>query len=362
VPRLVIDTDVVIIGAGPVGLFALFQLGLQGLSAHVIDALPEAGGQCVALYPHKPIYDVPGVPVCTGLELTEQLLAQAEPFVQRDPRGRITNVHLKQLVSSVSPLTGDDAGPGFKVETSLGQSIHCRAVFVAAGAGAFVPRTLGIASLDGAPNVHYDLAPSSTWAGQHVVVAGGGEEAVEAVVTLALRPEGVRPACVSLMHRRDHFQTSPELEAQLRELIAQGRVRLALGVIQSVQHDADVSAVSTLTLLGADGQAHELPVDHLLVRLGLSPKLGALSTWGMALDRKQVSVSSDCFESSQAGIYAVGDINTYPGKKRLLLCGFHEATLAAHAVAASLHPEAPQHLQYTTTSTLLLQRLGKLKA
>jgi thioredoxin reductase (NADPH) len=256
----------------------------------------------------------------------------------------------------------DGPKPGFKVETSSGQSFHCRAVFVAAGAGAFVPRTLGITTLDVAPNVHYELDPSDTWAGQDVVVAGGGEEAVEAVVTLALRPEGVRPASLTLMHRRDHFQTSPELDAQLRELIAQNRVHLALGVVQSTQHGTGASPVSTLTLLGADGQTHELHVDHLLVRLGLSPKLGPLTSWGMALDRKQVSVSTDHFESSQPGIYAMGDINTYPGKKRLLLCGFHEATLAAHAVAASLNPEAPQHLQYTTTSTLLLQRLGKLKA
>lgn len=361
-----IDTDVVVIGAGPVGLFSLFQLGLLGLQAHVIDALPEAGGQCAALYPHKPIYDVPGVPECTGEELTERLLAQAEPFITRDPRGRITNLHLGHVVASVAPVNprlGKSQAGGFMLNTEHGPSFHCKAVMIAAGAGAFLPRTLGVACLDHAANLHYNLDQSDAWAGQHLVVAGGGEEAVDTVVTLALRAEPLRPASLTLLHRRDQFQTSPELEAQLRSLMSQGRVQLVLGVVQSAQRAAEQSSatepIQTLQVLGHDGHTQAVPLDHLVVRLGLSPKLGPIAQWGLTLERKQVPVSTDCFESTMPGIHAVGDINTYPGKKRLLLCGFHEATLAAHAVAASLHPEAPQHLQYTTTSTLLLQRLGK---
>ena len=350
-----IDTDVVVIGAGPVGLFALFQLGLMGLKAHVIDALPEAGGQCAALYPDKPIYDIPGVPTCTGLELTQQLLAQASPFLQRDPRGRILNLHFKQLVSTVVPHED-----GFAIGTEAGLSFNNRALFVAAGAGAFVPRGLNLPALDGAPNVHHDIEPSANWQGQHVVVAGGGEEALDAVISLALRPDAVRPAKLTLLHRRDQFQAEPEVEAQLRQLIAHGRIELALGVVQGADRAAAQGPVTALSLLASDGLTHPLALDHLVIRLGLSPKLGPLSDWGLKLDRKQVVVQSDSFESDRPGIYAVGDINTYPGKKRLLLCGFHEATLAAHAVSARLHPEAPQHLQYTTTSALLLQRLGRL--
>ncbi len=352
----VTNTDTIVIGAGPVGLFQAFQLGLLGLNTHVIDALPEAGGQCVALYPDKPIYDVPGVPVCTGRELAQLLLNQARPFLPRAPAsGQIANLHLNDQVASVQPL----ADGGFELVTRQGQQFRCRAVFVAAGAGAFVPRTLNVAALDGAANVHYHLPEArdaAPWAGQHLVVAGGGEEALTAVAALMGAPAEARPASLTLLHRRDQFQAEPELEARVREWITQGQVKLALGLPSGA--DVQDGRVTALQVLAADGSMQALPLAHLLVRLGLSPKLGPLVDWGLHLDRKQVSVSTDSFQSSVNGIYAVGDINTYPGKKRLLLCGFHEATLAAHHALALLKPDQPQHLQYTTTSTLLHQRLG----
>ncbi|RZI83051.1 MAG: NAD(P)/FAD-dependent oxidoreductase [Rubrivivax sp.] len=353
----VIDTDTVVIGAGPVGLFQVFQLGLLGLNTHVIDALPEAGGQCVALYPDKPIYDVPGVPVCTGRELAQQLLLQAHPFLSTAPAtGRIGNLHLNDQVASLQTL----ADGGFELGTRQGLRFRCRAVFVAAGAGAFVPRGLNVAALNGARNVHYHLpesADAAPWAGQHLVVAGGGEEALFAVMQLMAAPVASRPAALTLLHRRDQFQAEASLEAGVRGLIAQGQVKLALGLPSGadVQENGQATA---LQVLGPDGATTALPFDHLLVRLGLSPKLGPLLDWGLQLDRKQVSVSPDCFQSSVNSVYAVGDINTYPGKKRLLLCGFHEATLAAHHAVAQLKPEQAHHLQYTTTSTLLQQRLG----
>ncbi|MGH6649196.1 NAD(P)/FAD-dependent oxidoreductase [Aquabacterium sp.] len=356
----VIDTDTLVIGAGPVGLFQAFQLGLLGLNTHVIDALPEAGGQCVALYPDKPIYDVPGVPVCTGRELAQLLLTQARPFLPRDATtGRIGNLHLNDQVASITQLADGE----FDVGTRQGQGFRCRAVFVAAGAGAFVPRTLNVAALEGMGNVHHHLPEpldraSSPWAGQHLVVAGGGEEALSTVAALMNAPQDARPATVTLLHRRDQFQAEPALEAKVRAWIAQGAVQLALGVPSGADLHSDGQAVSALQILGADGAVRALPLDHLLVRLGLSPKLGPLVDWGLQLDRKQVRVSADSFQSSVTGIYAVGDINTYPGKKRLLLCGFHEATLAAHHALAQLKPDQPQHLQYTTTSALLHQRLG----
>jgi thioredoxin reductase (NADPH) len=356
---VVIDTDTIVIGAGPVGLFQVFQLGLLGMSTHVIDTLPEAGGQCVALYPDKPIYDVPGVPVCTGRELAQLLLKQAAPFLPRDAAtSRIGNLHLNDQVASLTQqLNGR-----FEVGTRQGLRLRCRAVFVAAGAGAFVPRTLNVAALEGAAHLHYHLPEtlgraSSPWAGQHLVVAGGGEEALSAVATLMSAPADARPASLTLLHRRDQFQAEPALEAQVRDWIAQGTVKLALGMPSGADLHAD-GRLQALQILGPDGSTQPLPTDHLLVRLGLSPKLGPLVDWGLQLDRKQVSVAPDSFQSSVPGVYAVGDINTYPGKKRLLLCGFHEATLAAHHALAALKPDQPQHLQYTTTSALLHQRLG----
>ena len=355
----VIDTDTLVIGAGPVGLFQVFQLGLLGLNTQVIDALPEAGGQCVALYPDKPIYDVPGVPMCTGRELARLLLEQARPFMPRDQlTGRIANLHLNDQVASIAHMPDG----GFEVGTKQGLRFRSQAVFVAAGAGAFVPRTLNVPMLEGAANVHYHLpetpAPtSSPWAGQRLVIAGGGEEALSAVASLMAAPPDARPATLTLLHRRDQFQAEAALEAQVRAWITQGAVQLAVGL----PSDADVDQagdVTALQILGANGTTQALPLDHLLVRLGLSPKLGALVDWGLQLDRKQVSVAQDCCQSSVPGIYAVGDINTYPGKKRLLLCGFHEATLAAHHALAALKPDQPQHLQYTTTSALLHRRLN----
>lgn len=357
-----IQTDAVVIGAGPVGLFQLFQLGLLGLQAHVVDALPEAGGQCVALYPDKPIYDIPGVPVCTGRQLTEQLLAQAAPFLHGS-----SNLHLNQQVES---LRIDDAADAqaqphaqarIHVHTSQGVHLLAKAVFIAAGAGAFVPRALPIPGLDASErlsNLHHHLPPpeqTAPWAGQHLVIAGGGDEALQAVLDVLAAPQAQRPARLSLLHRRDQFQADTALEQQVRLLIQQGQVQLVLGVPQgATQQD---QALTELSLVNAEG-TFALALDHLLVRLGLSPRLGPLTGWGLNLERKQVSVNPATFATNLPGVYAVGDINTYPGKKRLLLCGFHEATLAAHAAAHAIHPEAPQHLLYTTTSPLLHERLG----
>lgn len=351
-----IDTDAVVIGAGPVGLFQVFQLGLLGLEAHVVDVLPEPGGQCVALYPDKPIYDVPGVPACTGRELAQLLLDQAAPFLPRDAQGHSTRLHLGQQVAH---LSRDDSGH-FTLTTQQGRAFRARAVFIAAGAGAFVPRSLNLPGLGDCTNVHHhlpDAGQPAPWAGQHVVVCGGGDEALSTVVALSADTPERRPAQITLQHRRDVFQAEPELDAAVRLLMRDGAVRLQTGLPDAL--DTDGGRVTALRLLGSDGQPVSLPLDHLLIRQGLSPRLGPLAEWGLTLERKQVSVSSATFESNLPGVYAVGDINTYPGKKRLLLCGFHEATLAAHAASAALNPDAPQHLLYTTTSPLLKQRLGR---
>jgi thioredoxin reductase (NADPH) len=228
-----------------------------------------------------------------------------------------------------------------------------------------VPKALAIPGLEAAQapsNLHHHLPEhgmAAPWAGQHLVVAGGGDEALQTVLDLAQADDTQRPARLTLLHRRDQFQAEASLEASVRALIAAGQVHLALGVPQGCEmHTSDAqNQLNALTLATANGP-ETLALDHLLVRLGMSPKLGPLSDWGLALERKQVSVNPATFESSVPGMYAVGDINTYAGKKRLLLCGFHEATLAAHAASLALNPEAPQHLLYTTTSPLLHQRLG----
>ncbi|MFZ5529021.1 MAG: NAD(P)/FAD-dependent oxidoreductase [Pseudomonadota bacterium] len=367
-----IETDVVVIGAGPVGLFQVFQLGLLGLRCEVIDVLPEAGGQCVALYPDKPIYDIPGVPVYTGRELAAQLLTQARPFLPVDPAsGKAAHLHLGQQVLSLVQDEQAQVPHRFTLQTTAGQTFKARAVVISAGAGAFVPKALPLPGLPAeAPppaNLHHHLpvdGQRAPWAGQHVVVAGGGEEALQTVLDLVQASEEACPSRITLLHRRDQFQADAALEEPVRALMAQGRVELALGVPQGVElawSDAGVNAppaLTAITLLGPDSQPRTLPLDHLLVRLGLSPKLGPLADWGLPLERKQIPVDTASYASPIDGIHAVGDINTYPGKKRLLLCGFHEATLAAHALLAHLYPDAPQHLQYTTTSALLHQRLG----
>ncbi|HYR26276.1 MAG TPA: NAD(P)/FAD-dependent oxidoreductase [Aquabacterium sp.] len=352
-----IQTDAVVIGAGPVGLFQVFQLGLLGVRAHLIDVLPEPGGQCVALYPDKPIYDVPGIPVCSGRELTAQLLRQAAPFLRTQPGdGREINLHLGHLVEHLAqPAPGQ-----FEVRTQQGLQIQCRAVFVAAGAGAFLPRGLNVPGLEGCANVHYQplLGLRGDWHGQHVVIAGGSDEALKTALDLAALPDAQRPLQITLLHRRDQFQAELDVEAAFQVALGAGVVQLAIGMPTDAQ--IENGRAQSLTLLGPDSQPRPLTLDQLLVRQGMSPKLGPLTQWGLALERKQVPVSSSSFESPTPGIYAVGDINTYPGKKRLLLCGFHEATLAAHDAATALHPDAPQQLLYTTTSPLLHQRLGVL--
>lgn len=352
-----IHTDVVVIGAGPVGLFQVFQLGLLGIDAHVVDVLPEAGGQCIALYPDKPIYDVPGIPHCTGRELASLLLKQASPFLGIDTLNQDSpRLHLGHQVESVTPHAGTE--PGFTLTTHQQLTFNCKAVMVAAGAGAFVPRTLNLPGLEGASNLHYHLDDDllARLAGQHVVISGGGEEAVGAAIELASLDAAHKAARITLLHRRDQFQVDADLAERLNALIQAGDIEVTVGMPTDC-HRAD-GVIHSLALLTPDSTTVDLPLDHLLVRQGMSPKLGPLANWGLPLERKQVPVSSATFESDVPRIFAVGDINTYPGKKRLLLCGFHEATLAAHAASTILRPDTPQHLLYTTTSPLLHERLG----
>ncbi len=339
-----IHTDAVIVGAGPVGLFQAFQFGLQDIRCHIIDALPHAGGQCMELYPDKPIYDIPGIPVCTGRELVAQLQTQIQPFAP--------TFHLNQEVTEVARLQDGL----ISVRTSAGLHLECKVLVIAAGVGAFQARKLaveGAAELEGT-HVHYRLGDAARFADQDVVVVGGEESAVAAALKLTLDAQA--PRSVTLMHRRDVFTAEPALLQAMRDAVANGKLQLQIGQPTALLHNAQqLHAVQVAT---PEGQTIERPAQHVLAFLGLSPKLGPVANWGLAMERKQLVVNTETFATDVPGIFAVGDINTYPGKKKLILCGFHEATLAAFGAAALMHPTRKTLLQYTTTSTELHRLLG----
>jgi len=334
-------TDALIIGAGPVGLFQVFQLGLQGVHAHVIDALPHVGGQCAELYADKPIYDIPAFSVCTGRELVERLQAQIAPMQ--------ASFHLGQLVKSLQR----QADGRFAITTSGGSQFVATTVFIAAGAGAFVPRAFPLADCQpyAGTQVHHHPSALQGAPDAATVVFGGDELALEWALELAEH----RPA-VTLLHRRAQLQAQPELLARMNAAIATGRLHFVAG--QPIAHSELNGRLCSLTVALPGGGTQEMAVDQLLVALGLSPKLGLLAHWGLALERKQIPVNTENFQTAEPGIFAVGDINTYPGKKKLILSGFHEATLAAFGAMALIAPQHPTALEYTTTSKRLHRILG----
>jgi len=334
-------TDAVVIGAGPVGLFQVFELGLLGIHAHVIDALPAPGGQCIELYADKPIYDIPGTKVCSGRELIDRLMAQIAPFE--------ATFHLGQQVDVVEKQPDGR----FRVETATGTRLLAKTVIVAGGVGSFQPRRLKLDGLHAheGRELRYDAPDATAHAHQRVVVIGDGDAALELAIELVHQH-----ADVTLMHRRDEFKAEPLTVETVRQLRASGRLQfVAAQPTGFEQHDGRLVALQVLL---ADGTTRTLPLDALFVRTGLSPKLGPIADWGLALERKQIVVETASYETNVPGIFAVGDVNTYPGKKKLILCGFHEATLAAFGAAARIDPQRALHLEYTTTSPRLHRALG----
>jgi thioredoxin reductase (NADPH) len=335
------EADAVIIGAGPVGLFQVFELGLLEIKAHVIDALPEIGGQCIELYPDKPIYDIPAVPVCTGRELVGNLLKQIEPFKPQ--------FHLGQEVTGLE----QQRDGRFLLITSENKSFLSKTVFIAAGVGAFQPRLLnleGIEPLVG-QQVFYHVKQPEQFIGKRIVICGGGDAALDWALYFANTA-----ASVTLIHRRNEFKAAPQSIAKMRKLCDQRKIELLIGQITELQIQNGI--LTGIAVEDIDGATQSLALDDLLIFFGLSPKLGPIADWGLDIDRRQIAVDAEKFQTSTPGIYAVGDINIYPGKKKLILSGFHEAALAAFAAAAYLNPEKPIQLQYTTTSTKLHKALG----
>ena len=345
-----IEADAVVIGAGPVGLFQVFQLGLLEVQAYVIDALPHAGGQCAELYPDKPIYDIPAVPATTGRALTQSLLQQIAPFGAQ--------MHFGQQVQA---MARQEDGR-WLLTTTTGQQFLTRAVFIAAGVGAFVPRSLqvpGIGLFQGT-QLHYHPQDFARYAGRDVVILGDNDATLD--MALALCPDKTQTQAhqarsVTVLHRRDVFNAEPATLQAFRSRIAAGQLTLKIGQITGFDTRAE-NRLTALLITDAEGHTAAQPLDYLAAFPGLSPKLGPVADWGLVLERKQVTVNTEDFGTELPGVFAVGDINTYPGKKKLIVCGFHEATLAAYGAMRFIAPGKMVMLQYTTTSPRLHTLLG----
>ncbi|MDP2326360.1 MAG: NAD(P)/FAD-dependent oxidoreductase [Gammaproteobacteria bacterium] len=338
---MVIQTDALIIGAGPSGLFQVFELGLLGIKADIIDTLPTPGGQCTWLYPDKPIYDIPAIPVCTGGELVASLMKQIEPFQPA--------FHLGEEVVALQPLEG-----GFRVRTAPGKEFQAKTIFIAGGVGSFQPRKVHVDGADALEDrfLHYHVRDPAQFKGKRLAILGGGDSAFD--WALALGPDA---AAMTLIHRKNEFRAAPASVAQLKARAASGAVEI-IEQANATGLRMDGDRLTGVEVSLKDGSSRTVDVDHLLVFFGLSPKLGPIAEWGLNINKKAITVDTEAFQTNIPGIFAIGDICEYPGKKKLILSGFHEAALAAFAAKALIEPGKKVHLQYTTTSPLMQKRLG----
>lgn len=351
------ETDVAIIGAGPVGLFSIFELGMLKIRAHVIDTLPAVGGQCSALYPEKPIYDIPGFPAINGQELIDNLAAQAEPFGP--------TYHLGQQVVKLE-RTGES---GWRVMTDKGTVIDCKAVLIAAGCGAFGPNRPPLAGLEQyeGTSVHYMVTRREDFRDQTLVIAGGGDSAVDWAVSLAEIAKKIY-----MVHRRDKFRAMPETVSKMQEIAATGKIEMVIPYQLESLAGQDINASAPLAagaseakggqaplprkklhavaMKGMDGAIREVEADHLLAFFGLSMELGPIAEWGLNLHKNHIETTPGTCATSAPGIFAIGDIATYPHKLKLILCGFSEAAQAAHAIRDIVYPGVAYHFEYSTTS------------
>ena len=337
----VIKTDALIIGAGPVGLFAVFELGLLDMKAHLVDILDKVGGQCAELYPEKPIYDIPGIPEISGQGLTEALMAQIKPF---NP-----TFHLGEMVETIEKI-GD---PLFRVTTDRGQVFEVKVIVVAAGGGSFQPKRPPIPGIEAyeAKSVYYAVRQMETFRGKRLLIAGGGDSALD--WTLNLAPLASH---LTLLHRRSEFRAAPDSVNKMMALVAEGKIDFVVGQVSSLEGaDGQVSKAIVKT---NDGSDFHIACDAILPFFGLTMKLGPVATWGINLQGNLIPVDTEKFESNVPGIFAVGDINTYPGKLKLILSGFHEVALMSQRAHRYVYPDKRLVFQYTTSSTSLQKKLG----
>ena len=339
---MTIKTDALIIGAGPSGLFQIFELGLLGIKCDILDTLPTVGGQCTELYPDKPIYDIPGIPMCSGQGLVDALMEQAEPFDAR--------FHLGEEVIEVKP---QDEG-GFRVVTNADKVFDAKTVFIAGGVGSFQPRKVRQPEAEGLEDkqLFYRVRDPSRFHGKNIVILGGGDSALDWAMDLAPKAESL-----TLVHRRDEFRGVEASVDTLENLVADGQAEILRSSMLAGLNVEGERLVS-VDIKGADDEIRTIPTDALLVFFGLSPKLGPIAEWGLEISRKTIAVDTELFQTTIPGIFAIGDINNYPGKKKLILSGFHEAALAAFAAKSIIEPDKKVHLQYTTTSPIMHKRLG----
>ncbi|WP_112662240.1 NAD(P)/FAD-dependent oxidoreductase [Microvirga flavescens] len=339
-----IETDVVIIGAGPVGLFAVFELGLLDIKCHLIDILPKIGGQCAELYPEKPIYDIPGFPMVTGQGLVDNLMAQIEPFHP--------SFHLNEMVESVEPL-GTPEAPLFRVKTDAGTTFTCKALIIAAGGGSFLPKKPPIDNIEAyeGTGVFYAVRHMHMFKDKKVLIVGGGDSALD--WTVNLQPLAKR---LTLLHRRDVFRAAPHTVEKMRSLVAASEMDLHLGQVVELKGEAPL--LESVVIRRDDNTTFEVECDVMLPFFGLTMKLGPIADWGLNLRENLIPVDTEKFETSVPGIFAIGDINTYPGKLKLILSGFHEGALAAQKVHRYVYPEKKLLFQYTTSSSSLQKKLG----
>jgi thioredoxin reductase (NADPH) len=336
-----IKTDVLIIGAGPCGLFAVFELGLLDMKTHVVDILDKLGGQCAELYPEKPIYDIPGIPMVTGQGLTEALMEQIKPF---NP-----TFHLNEMIQSVEKI-GD---PLFRVTTDAGQVFETKVVVIAAGGGSFQPKrppVPGIEAYEGT-SVFYAVRKMEQFRDKELLIVGGGDSALD--WTLNLHPLAKR---VTLLHRRDDFRAAPHSVEQMRALVASGKMDLKIGQVTALEGENGV--LKGAQIKGADNSMSAISCDTILPFFGLTMKIGPVAEWGVKLESNLIPVDTEAFETNIPGMFAIGDINTYPGKLKLILSGFHEGALMAQKASRYVFPDKRVVFQYTTSSSSLQKKLG----
>jgi thioredoxin reductase (NADPH) len=336
-----IKTDALIIGAGPVGLFAVFELGLLDMKAHLVDILDKVGGQCAELYPEKPIYDIPGIPLVSGQGLTDALMEQIKPFG--------ATFHLGEMVETIERI-GD---PLFKVTTDRGKVFEVKVIVIAAGGGSFQPKRppiTGIEPYEGT-SVFYAVRRMEQFRDQRILIVGGGDSALD--WTLNLQPLAKR---LTLIHRRDDFRAAPDSVNKMRALHAAGAMDLAIG--QVTELEGANGQLTAAVVKGNDGTSTRVECDAMLPFFGLTMKLGPVANWGLKLEGQLIPVDTEKFESNEPGIFAVGDINTYPGKLKLILSGFHEVALMSQRAHRYVYPDKRLVFQYTTSSTSLQKKLG----
>ena len=339
------STDVIVVGAGPIGLFAVFELGLLDMKSHLVDILDRPGGQCAELYPEKPIYDIPGYPIINGQELTERLIEQIAPFHP--------TFHLNEMATALAK-TPDGK---WRLTTDAGTVIEAPVVVIAAGGGSFQPKKPRIAGLenfeDQGPGlgVHYAVRKMEPFRGKHIVINGGGDSALD--WTLNLHPLAEH---ITLVHRRDGFRAAPHSVAQMKALVEARKMDFVIG--QAVELKGENGKLDAVVLEDNEGVRHSVVADAFLPFFGLTMKLGPVAEFGLNLNENLIPVDTEKFESSTPGVFAIGDINHYPGKLKLILSGFHEGALMAQQAFRYVYPERKLHFQYTTSSSDLQEKLG----